>query len=142
MAAPFNPFDTGSAPVGTPAQGSSSSGFPPPAPSPEQPLTALGPPMVYLMVAAALGVVGSVVAALSIFRVIPPGSAAIGWSLAGPLAIGVIGSFLAQDTKRRAAPLYVAPASINVAMWITGAAAMIGTIVGSLGMAMWVGHLW
>jgi len=142
VAAPFNPFDAGSAPVGAPTQGFSSGGYPSSAGSPEQPLNAVGPPMVYLVLAAILGVVGTFVAVLSIVHVLPAAAAAAGWALAGPLAIGMIGFFLAQDTKRRAASLYVAPPSAKALMWAAGAAAAFGTIAGSLGVAIWVGHLW
>ncbi len=109
------------------------------APGTQRTLAVAGPPAVYLWIAAGLALAGIVATAL-IFVLDRPWLSVVSWALAGPLAIGMIGYFLAEDTKCRAAPLYVEPTWLKTATWAVGTAAAIGTVVGSLGVADWLGH--
>ena len=140
MPASSNPFDTGGAPAasgGFPGSGV----FPPGTPGTERTLAVAGPPTVYLWVAAGLALVGIVATAL-ILVFDKPWLSVAGWALAGPLALGLIGHIMAEDTRSRAAPLYVEQTWLKTAMWATAAAAAIGTVAGSLGVAFWAGRGW
>jgi hypothetical protein len=148
VASPFNPFDTSGAMPQPPQSPSSAppptvpasfpSSFPSSAPAAlETPLTPAGPPVPLLVAAGILGIVGIVVAAIGWDSWI----AGIGWALAGPIAIGVMGAFIKGDTDRRAEPVYTRPTWIGAAYAAVAAASTIGILVGAVGVALWVGRL-
>lgn len=137
MASPFDPFGPGSQP-GNP--GGSSVG-----PSPRltssidssaDPLTIAKPPVALLAVAAIVAALGIIIAALGFASWM----AIIGWAFAGPVAIGILAVFIAQDTARRAEPVYLRPdwlGSVYAAVMVLSA---VGIIVGALGFAFWIGR--
>lgn len=143
MGSPYNPFDSGAAAnFGGPSQG----GFPNPGGSPTAspatsvsagPLAIAKPPTPVLAVGAAVVVVGAVLAAVCWASWI----ALIGWALAGPVAIGVLAFYVARDTARRAEPIYLRPDWLTMAYAAVASLAVIGIVVSSLSVALWVGRL-
>lgn len=138
MTSPVNPFQPGgtAAPrLGAPAPGIGTT--PPATPgASDDALTVAKPPTVLLIAAGVLAAVGLVVAAITFGSWI----AIIGWSLAGPLAIGVMGAFVRQDTDRRAEPVYVRPHWIAAAYAAVIVLTVAGILVGALGFAFWMGR--
>lgn len=136
MSTPFNPFQSGS-----PAPPSSSGGLGQVAPGTggvmSEPLAVSQPPTPLLAVAGAIAVAGLVVAAVGWQSWL----AIIGWALAGPLAIGVMGAFIASDTRRRAEPVYVRPDWLNAIYAAVAILSGIGIIVASVSFALWAGRL-
>lgn len=65
----------------------------------------------------------------------------VGWTLSGPVAIGILAAFTLADTKRRSAPIYTSPGWTKLAYGVVVAISIIGIVVGALGFAFWVGRL-
>jgi hypothetical protein len=140
VSAPFNPFQTGGSAPGPPHPGPPGSA-PPPGPSSfestDTPLTVAQPPLPLLIAAGVAALVGIVAGA--IFWSDP--IALIGWALAGPVAIFLMGAFVRGDTYRRAEPVYVRPTWIGAAYAIVAVASVAGIVVGAVGFALWLGRL-
>lgn len=136
MGAPFNPFDPGA---------TASPGAPNPAgyrqaavPSRGAgPLTIAKPPAGLLAVGAAIALTGAALAGICWAS----GIALIGWALAGPVAIGVLALYVARDTARQVAPVYLRPEWLTMAYAAVAALAVVGIVVSSLSVAFWVGRL-
>jgi hypothetical protein len=99
-------------------------------------LTIAKPPVALLAVAAIVAALGIIIAALGFASWM----AIIGWAFAGPVAIGILAVFIAQDTARRAEPVYLRPdwlGSVYAAVMVLSA---VGIIVGALGFAFWIGR--
>lgn len=101
------------------------------------PLQQTGPPLVTLIVAGVVAVVGTAVSALFFGDVL----AIVGWALAGPIAISLMGAFVRADTDRRAESGYLRPTWIGAAYALVAVASIAGIIVGAVGFAMWMGRL-
>lgn len=136
MSTPFNPFqsgmpgpqpagNTGPTPLGPRTSGAEAA-----------PLQIARPPTVLLSAAGAIAAAGLAVAVIGWQSWL----ALIGWALAGPLAIGVMGAFLGSDTRRRAEPIYVRPDWITIAYAAVAVLSAVGIIVGAIGFAIWMGR--
>lgn len=101
------------------------------------PLRETGPPLVMLIVAGVVAVAGFAVSAFFFEDVL----AIVGWALAGPIAISLMGAFVGGDTDRRAEPGYLRPTWIGAAYALVAVASIAGIIVGAVGFAMWMGRL-
>lgn len=137
VSSPANPFQpdraaaqTGSAPVGGGPAGASSLGG--------DTLTIAGPPTGILASAAGLAAVGVGVAVTGL--VLGSWIAILGWALAGPLAIAVMGLFIKADTERRAEPVYMRPDWMGIAYAVVVGLSVIGVLVGAWGFANVVGR--
>ncbi len=137
MGSPFNPFESGTtANAGGPNLG----GTPNPSRAPSttgDALTIVKPPTALLAVAAAVAVVGAVLAAVGWGSWI----AGVGWALAGPIAIGVMALYVAADTRRRAEPVYLRPEWLTMAYAGVAMLAVAAIVVSALSVAFWVGRL-
>lgn len=100
-------------------------------------LTVAKPPAGLLFVGAAIAVAGGALAGICWTSWI----ALIGWVLAGPVAIGVMASYVARDTARRAEPVYLRPDWLTMAYAVASTLGVIGILVSSLSVAFWVGRL-
>lgn len=132
---PGNPFGPSSGMPGPPPGPSGA----PPSPTPGQAFTVAGPPSGLLFAAGAIALIGL---GAGIAGVIERNwISAIGWALAGPVAIVVLGLFMAADTKRQAEPVYARPGWLSAVYGIVAALIVIGIVVASVGIALWIGHL-
>lgn len=130
MGAPFNPFQPG-----TPASATGGS-FGPGTPGPAAPLVVAQPPTALLAAAGVAALAGLITAGIGW----QAWYSLIGWALAGPIAIGLLGAFIGVDTRRRAEPVYVRPDWMGAAYAAVVAVAVIGIIVGSVSFALWMGR--
>jgi hypothetical protein len=89
-----------------------------------------------LGVASAMAAIGAVVGAVFWGQWI----SAIGWLLAGPIAIGVLALFMSRDTLRRSAPVYLRPNWITAVYSVVMLLIAIGVVVSAFGFAIWVGR--
>lgn len=150
----FNPFgpsgDSGNppgSPYGPPTGGPPPPGHPtgpgplgpPPSSTPGQSFTVVGPPSGLLFTAGALALVGLAVAVVG--AVGASWVSLVGWAIAGPVAIVVLGLYLAADTKRQTAPVYTRPGWVRVVYGLVAAVIVVAIVVGSVGIALWIGHL-
>jgi hypothetical protein len=94
------------------------------------------PPVMFLIIAAALALVGIVLGVLGWGSWL----AIVGWVFAGPIAIGVLALFVAKDTDKRALPTYLRPDGIGLLYAGVSLLVVAGIIVSALGFAFWVGH--
>lgn len=138
----FNPFGPSSDPGNPPRSpygppGSTPLG--PPPSTPGQSFTVVGPPVGLLFAAGALAVIG--LAAAVVGAVAQTWVALIGWTIAGPVAIVVLGLYLAADTNRQTAPVYTRPNWVRVVYGLVAAVIVVAIVVASVGMALWIGHL-
>jgi hypothetical protein len=67
-------------------------------------------------------------------------AAAVGWSLAGPVAIGVLAFYTLVDTRRRTDAVYSAPSWTGAAYWVVVAACLSGIAIGAWHLALWAGR--
>ncbi|OBF66372.1 hypothetical protein A5753_06550 [Mycobacterium sp. 852002-51971_SCH5477799-a] len=104
-------------------------------------LTTAGPPLVWFVVALALGVAGIALAGASALGRPMIAAAVAGWLLAGPLAIGALAVFSRVDTRRRAEAIYSAPTWTSRLYWIVLAVCLLGIAVGAWQIALWAGTL-
>lgn len=102
-------------------------------------LTAARPPVMWLWLALAAGVVGGVLA-LILGQAIPVAVAA--WVVAGPAAFTLLAHFTARDTRLRSAPLYVAPAWVPLLYRISVVIALVGIVCAAWRIADWAGRTW
>ncbi|MFT4126565.1 MAG: hypothetical protein QM662_10075, partial [Gordonia sp. (in: high G+C Gram-positive bacteria)] len=123
----------GGSPFGPPG-GSPLPGGAPPA-SAGVPATT-GPPTALLAGAAVCAIGGIVLGAVFWERWI----AGIGWFLAGPVAIGVLGLFNATDTARRSAPIYLRPSWVRAVTVVVTLLIVAGVLVTAVSFAFWVGR--
>lgn len=149
----FNPFgpssDSGNHPGARPGPPSGSPFGPPssvPGPSANQPnptpgraFDVAGPPSGLLFAAGASALVGLGAAIAGVIE--RNWISVIGWAFAGPVAIIVLGLFVAADTKRQAEPVYARPGWLSVVYGIVAALIVTGIVVASVGVALWIGHI-
>lgn len=137
LGAPFNPFDSGRAPspAGSGAPFGTGNAFPPSDPSSDT-LTPVSPPTALLAVAAATAIAAVAIGVIGWANPL----AVLGWVLAGPIAIGVLALFVHEDTKRRAAAVYVRPDWIKAAYATVAVVVVAAIIVTALATAYWVGR--
>lgn len=102
-------------------------------------LKAAGPPLINLWLALAVGAVGGL-AALALGGSIIV--AVVAWLLAGPGAFSLLARFTSQDTRLRAAPLYVSPAWTSLAYRSTVVIALLGIVAAAWRIADWAGRTW
>jgi hypothetical protein len=67
-------------------------------------------------------------------------AAAVGWSLAGPVAIGVLAFYTLVDTRRRTDAVYSAPSWTGAAYWVVVAVCLSGIAIGAWHLALWAGR--
>lgn len=96
----------------------------------------VGPPVALMVAAAVVAALGIVIGAVFWGGWL----AGIGWLLAGPIAIGILAVFIATDTARRSAPIYLRPDWVSLAYAAVMVLVVAGVIVGALGFAFWVGR--
>lgn len=104
-------------------------------------LTTAGPPLVWFAVALALGIAGIALAAASALSGPMIAAAAMGWLLAGPLAIGALAVFSRVDTRRRTEAIYSAPTWTSRLYWMVLTVCLLGIAVGAWQIALWAGTL-
>lgn len=146
MTSPFNPFQSSGPASGPPPSGGPGWGsvvptglIPGGAPSTgaEGSLKETGPPLVILIAAGVVALAGIAIGAVFFSDAL----AIIGWALAGPIAIGLMGAFVRGDTDRRAEPGYLRPTWVGTAYALVALASFAGIAVGAVGFALWVGRL-
>lgn len=145
VGSPPNPFDAGAtANAGRPNLGGYPNAAPGASPGASRgasrgvaPLTIAKPPTGLLAVGGVIALVGAVLAAICWAS----GIALIGWTLAGPVAIGVMALYVARDTALHAEPIYLRPEWLTKAYAAVATLAVIGIVVSSLSVAFWVGRL-
>ncbi|CAM3120646.1 hypothetical protein DFJ75_3459 [Williamsia muralis] len=140
MAAPFDPFGSGGRPG--PSSGPEASRQAPQTPfgqgsSRPGTIEIAGPPAGLLLAAGAVALVGLVVGIIGRSGWL----SIVGWTLSGPIAIGILAAFTLTDTKRRSAPVYTSPGWTKLAYGVVIAISIIGIVVGALGFAFLVGRL-
>ncbi|PXW31293.1 UNVERIFIED_CONTAM: hypothetical protein DES50_10559 [Williamsia faeni] len=140
MAAPFDPFGSGGGPG--PNTGPGTSGQASQAPFGQSttrsgPIEVAGPPVGLLIAAGAVALLGVIVGIIGWSDWL----AIVGWTLSGPIAIGILAAFTLSDTKRRSAPIYTRPGWAPIAYGVVILIAVIGIVIGALGFAFWVGRL-
>jgi hypothetical protein len=96
------------------------------------------PPLWLFALAAGLGAIGIVVAA--VWGTALPAAAA-GWLLAGPVAIGVLATYTRVDTRRRTQTVYSAPTWTGTVYAAVVAVCLVGIALGAWHLALWVGGL-
>lgn len=151
MGSPNNPFASGDA---NPFAGGGNPYAPQPGPNPYQPpgsspfheaqqptssMTFTGPPTGLLVAAAVVAVLGLAVGIVSLFLIAP--LSALGWVLAGPVAIGLMALYLARDTARRSAAIYVRPDWVKAAYAGVVVLFVIAVLVTAYAVADWVGRM-
>ncbi len=95
-----------------------------------------GPPVGLLGVVAAVAAVGAAVGAFGWGSWL----ATVGWALAGPVAIGLVGLYTATDTARQTAPVYLRPGWLRALYAVVVLLIVVGVTVGALGIAFWIGR--
>ena len=102
-----------------------------------QGLALAGPPLSLLGLAIALAAAGAVVAGVwgGVLA-----AAVVGWSLAGPAAIGVLAYYTLVDTRRRTDAVYSAPSWTGSAYWVVVTVCMVGIAIGAWHLALWAGR--
>lgn len=65
----------------------------------------------------------------------------IGWLLAGPAAILMLGTFTTTDVRRRAAGMYASRPIATTLYWVAATLTIIAVIVTAILTALWVGRL-
>jgi hypothetical protein len=100
-------------------------------------LEVAGPPLALLGLATAIAAAGVLIAGVWGAAVV---AAAVGWSLAGPGAIGVLAFYTLVDTRRRTDAVYSAPSWNGVAYWAVVSVCLIGITVGAWHLALWAGR--
>jgi hypothetical protein len=130
----FDPFANVASPSGTSRQDAFGGG--------DTTLAAPGlavahPPLALFILAAGLAAVGIVTAAVWGAWL---AAAAVGWLLAGPIAIGVLAYYTRVDTRRRSDAVYSAPAWTASLYRAVVALCLIGISVGAWHLALWAGQ--
>ncbi|MGO4203657.1 hypothetical protein AB4Z09_18270 [Rhodococcus sp. TAF43] len=97
-----------------------------------------GPPVLWLAAVGVASAIGLVVAAI---LGTDPVMAFVGWTLCGPIGIGLLAAFTAADTRRRAKPIYSQPDWVRFAYWGGFALSLVGVVLAAWRIADWVGHL-
>ncbi|GAB19898.1 hypothetical protein GOEFS_096_00750 [Gordonia effusa NBRC 100432] len=128
---PFGQSSSSGPPFGSPLGPSSG--------APGQPFAVARPPSGLLIAAAGVALVGLVIAIVGVFR--EDAVALVGWALAGPLAIILLGFFVAADTRRQAEPVYTRPGWVGLVYAIAAVLIVAGIVVASVGVALWIGRL-
>lgn len=135
-----DPFDLNRYAVGGAAPSSGSSGDPgwgEPTSGDSQ-LSVGTPPLLWLLAAVVVAVVGAALAAF----VLRSGPLTIApWVLAGPAGIVLLGVYSIVDTRRRAASVYAAGAWVGPLYVVAVVVILAAVIVTALNIAFWVGHL-
>ncbi|WP_293876700.1 hypothetical protein [uncultured Brevibacterium sp.] len=99
-------------------------------------LTVAGPPMHILFIVLGCAVLGIIIA------VLPWGfTGIIGWLIAGPVAILMLGNFTTTDVRRRAGGMYASRPAATTLYWVAAILTLIAVIVTAILTALWVGHL-
>lgn len=99
-------------------------------------LSVAGPPMHILFIVIGLAVLGIAIA------VLPWGfTGIIGWVIAGPVAILMLGNYTTTDVKRRASGMYASRPAASTLYWVAAIVTIIAVIVTALLTALWVGRL-
>ena len=106
------------------------------APASDRGLQVARPPLLLLALALALAVAGIVITAVW-GHALP--TAATGWFVAGPVAIGALSAYSRVDTRRRADAVYSAPAWTGVAYWAVTSACLAGIGLSAWYLALWAG---
>lgn len=134
-------FSTGSDPFAgdsAPRQTSPTDACGASAPGPDRGLVVARPPLTLFGFAFALAAVGVAIAGVWGGAVVP---AAVGWFLAGQIAIGLLGVYTLVDTWRRADAVYSAPRWTGTAYWAVVVVSMAGIAFGAVHLALWAGRL-
>lgn len=99
-------------------------------------LTVAGPPMHILFIVLGCAALGIIIALL------PWGfTGIIGWLIAGPVAILMLGNFTTTDVRRRAGGMYASRPAATTLYWLAAILTLIAVIVTAILTALWVGHL-
>lgn len=99
-------------------------------------LTVAGPPMHILFIVLGCAALGIIIA------VLPWGfTGIIGWLIAGPVAILMLGNFTTTDVRRRAAGMYASRSAATTLYWMAAILTLIAVIVTAILTALWVGRL-
>ncbi|PWD51207.1 hypothetical protein C8046_11650 [Serinibacter arcticus] len=102
-------------------------------------LAAARPPVLWLWLALASGLLGGALAlALGQSIVI----AVATWVVAGPTAFALLSQFTSRDTRLRSAPLYVAPTWVPLLYRATVVVALLGIACAAWRIADWAGRTW
>ena len=95
------------------------------------------PPLNLFVLAIALAAAGVLIAGIWGNTLI---DAALGWLLAGPVAIGVLAIYTLVDTRRRTDAVYSAPSWTGSAYWVVIAVCLAGIAIGAWHLALWAGR--
>jgi hypothetical protein len=104
-------------------------------------LATAGPPLKWFAVTLMLAVAGAVLALISAAAgggVLM--TAAAGWLLAGPLAIGALAVYTRVDTRRRSESIYSAPRWTATLYWAVLVVCLVGIALGAWQIALWAGR--
>jgi hypothetical protein len=96
------------------------------------------PRVLWLVLGAAVSLIGVLVAALFGAMIIP---AVAGWLLSGPIAIGLLAAFVQSETRRRAMPTFASYAWVQPLYVLCIVLALGGVVVSALRIALWAGRL-
>lgn len=142
MTAPNNPFGSDYPPTTSSAatHGSDRDAFPYPKAGGGA-LEVSKPPAGPLAIAGALAVVGIAVSIFGILTHTQRYLTLVGWLMAAPMAIGVLGLFIIRDNDRSAQAIYIKPAWLTPSYWSVVGLSVVGTAIGAFGVATWLGHL-
>ena len=127
----FDPF--GGAQPGKPWSGKAFAETTPPSP---EGVHVARPPLALFALALALAAAGILISAL--WGQAPP-AAAVGWFLAGPVAIGVLSAYTRIDTRRRTDAVYSAPGWASALYWVVVMVCLAGIGLGAWYLALWAG---
>ncbi len=95
------------------------------------------PPILWLGLSAAAGLVGGFVGWFFGVRLVP---ALLGWLLAGPVAIGLLARYIWRDTVRRAQPTRTDYGWTGPAYYACAVLAILATALAAYEIALWFGR--
>ncbi|MGW6694916.1 hypothetical protein ACWF62_14210 [Rhodococcus sp. NPDC054953] len=99
------------------------------------------PPVKWLVAAGVAAVVGAGTGVGAVIAGGPTIVAFLGWLLAGPAAVLLLGGFTTRDTAQRALPSYTEKAAAKWCYGIVAAVALVGIVLGAWSIADWAGRL-
>ena len=103
-------------------------------------LQTAGPPLMWFAIAVVLALLGLIAAAVGAVTGGSLVTAATGWLLAGPVAIGALAMYTRVDTRRRTEAIYSAPVWAARLYWVVLALCLIGIALGAWQIALWAGR--
>ena len=95
----------------------------------------------WLVAAAAAAGCGLLLALVGVLAGLPAWTAFVAWALAAPAAITLLAVYRRLDAREQAKPGYALPPGTRVLDVAVPVAVVLGSVVSSLGIAVWAGRL-